>query len=96
MDYVWIALGIAIGGFFIGNGLKKINYHYSKNYIEYMDEEEEHELIKESEVHRFIGVTKKEAKLLLHGQPDLPQINLNGRVYFVKRKLRDWIINLGN
>jgi len=52
IDFLWIGLGLAAFGYFIGDGLKNF-----KN-----DEDDEHELIKANEVHHFIGVSKDDAK----------------------------------
>lgn len=87
-----IAIGIAVAGYFIGEGLRNFkNPKYSLNLLE----NDEHELIKESDVHFFIGISKQEAKSLVQEHPDIPHVMINGKMYFPKAKLRKWLMNLG-
>ncbi len=37
---------------------------------------DEHELIKHSDVHHFMGVSKKDAEMLLRDYPNVPHIKL--------------------
>lgn len=93
-DFFWIGLGIAAAGYFIGNGLKNFNNPDDKNsFSELFDDE--HELIKESEVHYFMGIAKEDAKFLIQEHPDIPHLRINNRVYYPKGKLKKWLTNLG-
>lgn len=92
---ILIAVGIAVAGYFIGNGLKNFKNPNTKGFIDSLDEDDEHELIKENEVHYFMGVSKEDAKTLIKEHPDIPHVTLNGKVYYPKSKLRKWLLNLG-
>ncbi|WP_216831408.1 DNA-binding protein [Alkalihalobacterium elongatum] len=96
MDYIWLAMGIAIAGYLIGDGLKNFKNPNSKNILESLDEDDEHELIKESNVHHFIGISKEDAKNLLNEHPNIPHIIINNNVYYPKAKLREWLMKLGS
>ena len=93
-DLIWLALGIAVAGFFIGNGLKNFNNPNAKSFSEIFDDEE-HELITENDVHDFIGILKEDAKYLIKEHSDVPHIIINNKVYYPRTKLREWIENLG-
>ncbi|GAE25543.1 hypothetical protein JCM9140_1543 [Halalkalibacter wakoensis JCM 9140] len=79
-----LAIGIAIAGYFIGHGLRNINNPDAKNFMESLEEDDEHELIKEKEVHHFIGISKEDAKSLIQEHSDIPHIKINGNVYYPK------------
>lgn len=96
LDFIWIAIGLAVAAYFIGDGLKNFKNPSSKNFMAYLDENDEHELIKASDVHHFIGISKEDAKMLIKEYPDIPHIQLNGNIYYPKAKLREWLMNLGN
>ena len=96
LDYIWIALGIAAAGYFIGNGLKNFKNPDAKDSLsELFNEDDEHELIKEKDVHYFIGISKEDTKLLIQEHPDIPHILINNKVYYPKAKLRNWLKSLG-
>lgn len=96
LDFFWIALGIAVAGYFIGNGLKNFKNPDAKDSIsEFFDDDDEHELIKEKNVHYFIGISKEDAKVLIQEHPDIPHVLINNNVYYPKEKLRKWLSNLG-
>jgi hypothetical protein len=91
-----IAIGIALAGYFIGDGLKSSYHPNRKMAIDALEEDDdEHELIKESDVHYFIGISKEDAKTLIKDYPDIPHIILNNKVYYPKAKLRVWLLSLG-
>lgn len=92
---IWIALGIAVAGYFIGEGLKNFKNPDEDSFFDSFDEDEEHELIKENEVHYFIGVSKEDAQSLIKEYPDVPHIMINGKVYYPKKRLRDWLLKIG-
>ena len=95
MDYIWLSIGIAVAGYCIGDGLKNFKNPSAKNVMDYLeDEDEEHELINEKDIHYFIGISKDDTKALIQKYPDIPSIELNGTLYFSKVKLREWLKNL--
>ena len=94
-DSIWIALGIAVAGYFIGNGLKNFKNPDAKGLSEIFDEDDEHELIHENDVHHFMGISKEDVKYLIQEHPDIPHIIIKDRVYYPKAKLRKWLTNLG-
>ncbi|MFC3040502.1 DNA-binding protein [Virgibacillus xinjiangensis] len=95
MDYFWLAVGIAALGYFIGDGLKNFKNPPLKSHMDFFHEEDDHELIKEKDVHYFLGISKEDAKALTEDHPDIPHIVLNGKVYYPKGKLRKWLADLG-
>lgn len=95
-DLVWIALGIAAAGYFIGNGLKNFKNPDAKDSLsEIFNDDDEHELIKENNVHYFMGISKEDAKSLIQEYPDIPHVLINNKIYYPKAKLRKWLSNLG-
>lgn len=95
-DLSWIGLGIAIAGYFIGNGLKNFkNPDAIDSLSEIFSDDDEHELIKENNVHYFIGISKEDAKKLIQEHPDIPYVLINNKVYYPKAKLRKWLSDLG-
>ncbi|WP_064093338.1 hypothetical protein [Rossellomorea aquimaris] len=96
MGFLWVGLGIVIAGYLIGDGLKNVNNPNAKNILESLNENDDHELIKESDVHHFIGVTKEDAKNMISEHPGIPHIVLNNKVYFPKGKLREWLLKIGS
>ncbi|MFD1173267.1 DNA-binding protein [Oceanobacillus picturae] len=97
-DLIWLALGIAAAGYFIGNGLKNFNNPDAKDTLSEIfsdDENEGHELIKENDVHYFIGISKEDAKSLIQDYPDIPHVTINNKIYYPKAKLRKWLSDLG-
>ncbi|MFC2946755.1 DNA-binding protein [Virgibacillus sediminis] len=93
-DLIWLALGIALAGYFIGNGLKNFKNPDAKSFSEILENEEEHELITENDVHHFMGISKEDAKHLIKEHSDVPHILINNRVYYPRAKLREWLKNL--
>lgn len=96
VDYIWLALGIAIAGYLIGDGLKNFKNPNSKNILDSLDESDDHELIKENEVHHFIGISKEDAKDLIRDHPNIPHIIINNKIYYPKAKLREWLMKIGS
>jgi len=96
IDFLWIGLGLAAFGYFIGDGLKNFKNPIAKSFVDSLNEDDEHELIKENEVHHFMGVSKEDAKKLIEEHPDIPHLNLNGHIYYPKSKLRKWLIEIGD
>ncbi len=94
-DFLSLAIGIAIAGYFIGDGLKNFKNSNANGLIESLGEDDEHELIKENDVHYFMGISKEDAKSLIQEHSDIPHIVINNKVYYPKAKLRKWLLNLG-
>lgn len=67
MNLFWIGLGLAALGYFIGDGLK--NFKNPKgSYSGYPY------LIKEDDLHYYLGLSKVETKEMLRKYPDIPKI----------------------
>lgn len=95
IDFFWLALGLAAFGYFIGDGLKNFKNPVGKNLVDSFKEEDEHELIKESDVHQFMGISREDAEKLVEEHPDIPHLKLNGQIYYPKAKLRKWLMEIG-
>lgn len=98
MDFIAIAIGIAVAGYFIGNGLKNFKNPTENpdgNGIFDFDLDDKHRLIKESQVYHYMGISKEDAKVLIKEHPDIPHIMLNGKAYYPKSKLKEWLLTLG-
>jgi hypothetical protein len=96
MGLLFLGIGLAIAGYFIGDGLKNFNNPQAKGVLEQLEEDDLHELIAEKNIHYQIGVSKEDAKQLVSEHPDIPHIVLNGTVYYPKAKLRKWLLDLGD
>lgn len=94
MDFIWLAIGIAVAGYCIGDGLKNFKNPSAKTMMDYLEDDDDHELIKEKDLHYFIGISKEDTKALIEKYPDIPSVELNGTLYFSKIKLRKWMKNL--
>ncbi|MEH7238737.1 DNA-binding protein [Bacillus sp. JJ1562] len=95
MDFLFLGIGIAAAGYFIGEGLKNFKNPEAKGVMDKLDDEDLYELIKEKDIYYHIGVSKEDAKELIKEHPDIPHIVLNGTVYYPKSKLKQWLSNLG-
>ncbi|ASF39073.1 DNA-binding protein [Halobacillus halophilus] len=91
---IWLGLGIVIAGYLIGEGLKDLKNPNS--ILESLNENDYHELIKENEVHHFIGISNEDAKHLIAEYPSIPHIVINSKVYYQKAKLRKWLMKIGS
>ena len=94
-NFIIIAISIAVAGYFIGDGLKNFNNPNAKSLMDSLDDDDEHELIRESDLHYFMGISKEDAKSLIQDHSDVPHIIINSKVYYPKAKLRKWLLNLG-
>ena len=92
---MWIGLGIAIAGYFIGNGLKNFNNPESKTVFDQFEDVDGNELIKQKHVHHFLGITKEDAEKLIEQYPDIPHMKINDNIYYPKEKLRKWLSEIG-
>ncbi|MBK4203206.1 hypothetical protein MOC98_09405 [Bacillus spizizenii] len=88
---VFLGIGVALAGYFIGEGLKQMNH--PKVY-----EKSDPFLIKERDIHfyigHFLGITTTEAKQLAGDMTDLPYIKINGKKYVQKQSLKEWVFEL--
>ncbi|KAF1342407.1 hypothetical protein ABES74_19545 [Bacillus subtilis] len=88
---VFLGIGVALAGYFIGEGLKQMNH--PKAY-----EKSDTLLIKERDIYfyigHFLGITTTEAKQLAGDMTDLPYIEINGKKYVQKHMLKDWTFTL--
>lgn len=94
MNFIWLAIGIAVAGYCIGDGLKNFENPSAKNIMDFLEEEDEHELIKENNLYNFIGISKEDTKALIQKYPEIPSVELNGTLYFSKIKLKEWLKDL--
>jgi len=94
LDLIWLALGIAVAGYFIGSGLKNFNNPDTRRFSEILDDTE-HELVTENELPDFMGISKEDAYNLVKEHPEVPHIIINDKVYYPRKKLRAWLENLG-
>src|SRR5699024_3854763 len=92
LDFFWLGLGLAVAGYFIGDGLKYFKSNKRKSMVDhYSNWYFTNELIKEKDIHHFLGMDKQDAKKLVEQYPDIPHLNLNGNIYFPQEKLRQWL-----
>lgn len=92
MDFFWLGLGLAAFGYFIADGLRNFKQGpTSYNVLDFSDDED-HKLLKEKDLHWFIGISKEDAKKLIEEYPDVPHITLNDEVYYPKKKLKAWLL----
>ncbi|MCY8010826.1 DNA-binding protein [Bacillus haynesii] len=86
MNLFWIGLGLAALGYFIGDGLKNFKNpkgSYSGNPY----------LIKESDLHYYLGLSKEETKEMLRNYPEIPKIELKGTTYYPYQHLMEWMLS---
>ncbi|AIF43043.1 hypothetical protein [Virgibacillus sp. SK37] len=91
IDFLWLGLGLAAMGYFIGDGLKNFKNPYARDLL---GEEEEHELVHENEVHHIIGISKADTQVLLKEHPEIPHILVNNTAYYSRDKLLKWLKNI--
>ncbi|MHC5560970.1 hypothetical protein ACYSN5_00030 [Bacillus spizizenii] len=88
---VFLGIGVALAGYFIGEGLKQMNH--PKAY-----EKSDTFLIKERDIHfyigHFLGITTTEAKQLAGDMTDIPYIEINRKKYVQKHMLKEWTFTL--
>jgi hypothetical protein len=87
-ELFWLAAGLAALGYFIGDGLKNFKNPAAPDVLE---SDDSLVLIKEKDIHHFLGISKGDAESLLKDYPDLPHMKINGNIYFPKAKLREWM-----
>ncbi|TSI08678.1 DNA-binding protein [Lysinibacillus sp. BW-2-10] len=82
-DLFWLAVGIAIMGYFIGNGLKHMHHPKESSYDFF--------LIEEKELHTYVNLSKEAFQDLITKYPDAPKIELNGKTYYNYRQFINWM-----
>lgn len=92
LDFVWIGLGLAALGYFIGDGLKNFKNPKAKNAVESIfPDDDRNELIKESDLHWYIGIRKSDVRSLINNYPNIPHLEINGHKYYPKKQLQRWL-----
>jgi len=95
LELMWIAFGLVGAAYFIGEGLKNFRHPNENSLTSIFEENDDHELINEKDLHHFIGTSKDDAKALLKEYPNVPHFKLNGSIYFPKKQLREWLLKIG-
>ncbi|WP_413375738.1 DNA-binding protein [Alkalihalobacillus sp. 1P02AB] len=107
MDSFWFAIAIIGAAYLIGDGLKNFkstgsassnsnadsNNKFGTDDINFLGAPE---LIKESKIQNYIGISKEDEKSLVKDYPSVPHIIVNGQVYFPTSKLKKWINEIPN
>jgi len=83
MEFIWIAIGLALLGYFIGDGLK--NFGNPKQDSSY------YYFIKENELQYYINLSETEIQELLLKYPGAPKVILNGNTYYSLERFQDWL-----
>lgn len=83
ISFFWIGIGLAALGYFIGDGLK--NFKKPKNVPSSPT------LIKKSDLHLYLDLSKDEVEDLLSKHPLAPKIELNGTTYYPYQQLMEWL-----
>ena len=83
MEFIWIAIGLALLGYFIGDGLK--NFGNPKQDSSY------YYFIKENELQYYINLSETEIQELLLKYPGAPKVILNGNTYYSLEQFQDWL-----
>lgn len=97
MGFLTIGIGLAVAIYFLCEGFfKNIKNPGSNNEFESLEEEDEQELIKASELHHYLGITKADVKELMKAHSDIPHITINGKTYYAKEKVREWLFNISD
>lgn len=84
LDFFWLAIGLAVLGYFISDGLKNFKNPQASS-------DEYPTLIKEKDLHFHIGLSKTEVQDLLNRYPDAPKIVLEGTNYYPYQQFLKWL-----
>ncbi|GGF17547.1 hypothetical protein GCM10010954_15370 [Halobacillus andaensis] len=93
---VLLALGIAAAGYFIGDGLKNFKNPSAPDFLSKLDDEDDHQLVKQKDVHYVLGVSKEDGQQLLRDHPEIPHVTINQNVYYPKDQLKAWVRKIGS
>ncbi|MCR6105051.1 DNA-binding protein [Salipaludibacillus agaradhaerens] len=96
MDAIILALGIAGAGYFIGSGLENFKSEQPGKGSSQFFEDESEQLIKDTDLHHYTGLSKEDARSLINAYPDVPHMKINGNVYYHKKNLDDWLMTLSD
>lgn len=77
-----VGAGLALMGFYIGKGLQ--HFHKPKQ-IDY------YTFMRENEVRMFLNLSPEELRALAEVHPDLPKVIINGKTYYPKKQLMEWL-----
>ncbi|MBB6447008.1 helix-turn-helix domain-containing protein [Bacillus benzoevorans] len=96
MGFLTIGIGLAVAVYFLCEGFfKNIKNPGSKNEFESLENDEQ-ELIKANELHQYLGITKEDVRELMKAHSDIPHISINGKTYYAKEKVREWLFNMSD
>ncbi|MCP3026966.1 helix-turn-helix domain-containing protein [Halobacillus sp. A5] len=93
---ILLALGIAAAGYFIGEGLKNFKNPSAPDFLSKFDDDLDHQLVKEKDIHVFLGVSKEDGRQLIQDHPEIPHITINQNIYYPKEQLKAWVKKIGN
>lgn len=85
-DTVILAIGIALAGYFIGEGLKRQGSR--KNEAGYYYFLQQHELT------QYINLNDKEIAQFLKDHPEAPKVIINGKAYYPAKQFQKWLTEL--
>lgn len=94
IDLLWLGAGIAVAGYYLGDGLKNFKSLDDENIIDDLDFNDGRELIKDIELHEFIGISKEDVLQLIKEHPGIPEVSINGKIFHSKEKIRKWLSEL--
>lgn len=83
ISFFWFAIGLAALGYFIGDGLK--NMHAGTKDSGYRT------LIKESDLHYYVNLSREELEELIEKHPGAPKIELKGTTYYPYQQFMNWL-----
>ncbi len=98
-----IGVSIIISGYYIGNGICKGLIFFKSNKSEYCldditsilfkidDEVFNKKLVNKKYIVKKLGIRSKEIKYLIKEYPGLKSININGKVYYERKSVDNWI-----
>ncbi|WP_101841888.1 DNA-binding protein [Halobacillus sp. Marseille-P3879] len=93
---VLLALGIAAAGYFIGDGLKNFKNPSAPDVLSSLNDDDDPQLVKEKDVHIYLGMSKEDGRQLLQEYPDIPHVTINQNIYYPKEQLKAWVKKIGN
>ena len=90
MEFIWLAIGLALLGYFIGKGVR--------NFGNLKKDSSHHYFLKENEFYYQINVSETEIQEWLLNYPSEPKVVLNRRTYYPLKQIQDWLhtIELNN
>src|SRR5690554_1378713 len=80
---VFLAVGLALMGYFIGKGLQNFGRPDKGNKYNHF--------IKESDLEFYLNLDKKEIEDLLNKYPNVPKVELNGTTYYPYEQFMEWV-----